>query len=470
MIKVYKYHNIINIALILCAFMFGACANPLPPTGGEDDTTPPKIVSMNPRPNTVNFTGNVLTIEFDDYVDRRSFRESFFVSPKPKGELIFNWSGAKLEIEFPEKLRPSTTYTFVIGKGFRDIRGNVMTEPVQFALSTGNKIDSARISGRVYTTNYSKVYILAYALNGKVDSLINPEKTFADYITQVSDDGSYTFLHLPSGKFRFFSLKDNTRNLLYDKGSDEIAVLSGDLDFSDSSNYKNQSFLFDDFLSKQDEFGEKFYNDLNSDTITYIASSMKNNQFDVSVDPKIYLYFRNNKLSKQDIAGNIYLYDTTNKQDCRVIINWLNDSLLEIVPLENLKFGSVIKISVDLKNTARKYIYENKFNVAEERRFGQVSGRITGRVKQEFPVYVKLLSKNDKFLEYSLKISYDTSFSFRHVLEGEYILFSFIDENNNRKYDAGNYYPFKHSEKFYIIEKGLNLKGGWDINAVPVSF
>ena len=87
-------------AVLYCIAFFAGCANQQPPSGGEDDKVPPKIKYLYPRPNTVNFSGNELTIEFDEYVDRRSFIDAFFVTPKPKGTLSYDWSGKEVTVKF----------------------------------------------------------------------------------------------------------------------------------------------------------------------------------------------------------------------------------------------------------------------------------------------------------------------------------------------------------------------------------
>ena len=88
---------IIFTALYIFAY-FAGCANQQPPSGGEDDKMPPKIKYLYPRPNTVNFKGSEITLEFDEYVDRRSFIDAFFVTPKPKGGIEYDWSGKEVTV------------------------------------------------------------------------------------------------------------------------------------------------------------------------------------------------------------------------------------------------------------------------------------------------------------------------------------------------------------------------------------
>ena len=45
-----------------------SCANPVTPTGGKKDTTPPKVLSSIPENNSVNFTGKKIILNFSEYV------------------------------------------------------------------------------------------------------------------------------------------------------------------------------------------------------------------------------------------------------------------------------------------------------------------------------------------------------------------------------------------------------------------
>ena len=451
------------LTIILCS-----CANQLPPPGGEDDTIPPKVISITPKPNTINFKEKSIVIEFDEYVDRRSFEESIFISPKPKGEISYNWSGTEVEIEFDKQLDIGKTYTFVINKDLKDARGgNSITEPIKFAVSTGSSIDKGEISGKVYTDNIDRVLILAYILTSENENDIDPSKKVADYVIQVNSTGNYTFENLPSKKFRLFALKDYDRNLLYDKGFDEIAVLSQDLFVNDTIKINNADFLLEDL--KPNITGNEFLNQLVKDSIDFIYSSVKNNEKKIPVDNRFYFYFKNNDLSKLDLVNNIQLIDTVSRKSYKPVFNWYSDSLLEIFSIDKFKNSSVIKLIIDLQDTKRKYLYELFFKVAGEKDYGEVSGKVVDRDTLIAPIYIELFNKDNSLVNYSRNIENDSVFVFENVFEGVYRLFSFIDENNDGVFDRGNYFPFKPSERF-IVYPDINLNGGWSVDNIYIRF
>ena len=467
---IFKKEIVYNHAdlFLLLTFIFCSCANQLPPPGGEDDITPPKVVSITPKPNTINFKGRSIVIEFNEYVDRRSLEESIFISPKPQGEVSYNWSGTEVEIEFDKQLDVGKTYTFVINKDLKDSRGgNSITEPIKFAVSTGSSIDKGEVSGKVYTDNIDKVVILAYILTSDNENEIDPSKKVADYIIQVNSTGDYTFENLPSKKFRLFALKDYDRNLLYDKGFDEIAVLSQDLLVNDTLKIKNADFLLEEL--KPDITGNEFLNSLIKDSIDFIYSSVKNNDKKIPVDNRFYFYFKNNDLSKLELVDKIQIVDTTSGKSYRPVFNWYSDSLLEVFPIDKFKYSSVMKFILDLHNTNRKYLYELIFKVAGEKDYGEVSGKVVDMDTLSVPIYIELFSKDNPLVNYSRSIESDSVFVFEDVFEGVYRLFSFVDDDNNGVFERGNYFPFNPSERF-IIYPDINLNGGWSVDNIYIRF
>lgn len=466
-----------NLSLIIHSFLIitltlliSSCANQLPPSGGEDDKIPPKIITIIPKPNTTNFKDNKIIFKFDEYVDRRSFEESFYISPQPKGKMKFNWSGKEVEIEFSNSLDKNKTYVITIGKDLKDVRGgNKVETPITFAFSTGEKIDQGGISGKVYSDNYERVKILCYLKNGKTENKLNPEKNLPDFITQVSGDGSYKFTNLPEGSYRLFAIIDEDRNNLFDKDVDKIAVLSKDYTLSkDNNEIKDINFLLKDF--EINKSGREFLKLLKPDSINFIYSNISNNEKNIPQDFKFYFYFKNNSLTKSDIVNNLSLIDSSSNKSYRLIFNWLNDSLLEIFSTEKFNSSSDLKFIIDLTKTKMNYRYSLNFKTADISSFGKVSGEIKSEREIKAPIFVKLFNKNNKFISYTKELLDTFSFRFENVLEGDYILFSFIDGNENSRFDGGKYYPFAPSEEFFIFEKDLKIKASWDVNNVFIKY
>lgn len=453
--------------LISSCICFLSCANELPPPGGDEDISPPVVMKITPRENTVNFSGKSIVIEFDEYVDRRSFQDALFISPQPKSEVEINYSGKEVEIYFPDGLESNRTYTIYIGKTLKDVRrGNPLAEPIQFAISTGSKIDKGKLTGKVYAENYNDIFILAYRLNGS--ETVDPAVRIADFISQVDTGGTYSFLNLPEGKFRVFAMDDNNRNLLFDKEFDKIYMTTGDFEVSDSKSAVNVDFLAEKL--GMEVGSDELYALLRPDTAGYVYSSIPDGVKEIPPDYRFYFYFPNNKLTRLDIADNVSIIDTATGQSYRPVFNWLNDSLLEIFTAENLRFGITARIKFDFRNTTLNYFYSLKFSVTEESSSGRIMGRVINKGYPGSPVWIRLYNNTNKFISYSTKVYSDTTFSFPNILEGSYTVFSFVDLNDDGEFYYGQVNPFKPAEKFIIFSEDLKVRGTWSVDNVFLNF
>jgi hypothetical protein len=218
-------------AIVLACFLFG-CAGQVPPSGGPPDTIPPRVVRTDPDTNAVRVTKRTITLEFSEYVDRRSVQDAVFISPS-LGELEFDWSGNEVTIQFDDSLRAKTTYVVDVGTDVKDVRaGNRMASAFRLAFTTGDSIDQGRISGLVFGGKSDGVLIFAYRLDTLLPDTLNPTHTPPDYLTQTGKDGSFTLSHLGLGNYRVLAVDDEYRNLVYDRQVDEFGVLRGDIELT----------------------------------------------------------------------------------------------------------------------------------------------------------------------------------------------------------------------------------------------
>jgi hypothetical protein len=233
-------HNFNYHLIIFCvhALILAGCANQQPPDGGPVDRTTPEIISSYPDSSSMlNFNGRNIQLRFDRYMNERSVEEAIFISPYV-GTPEFNWSGKELEILFPEKLRSNTTYVMNVGTDAEDLNKNRMVQAFTIAFSTGNEIDRGAIEGRVYprinNDPISGIMIFAYRLDGLNPDTMNPVVMKPDFITQTGKNGYFFLHHIPFGNFRVLAVRDEYRNLVYDREIDEYGVPSGMINITPS--------------------------------------------------------------------------------------------------------------------------------------------------------------------------------------------------------------------------------------------
>ena len=209
-----------GLALLLGGMLvwLAACANPVAPSGGPRDETPPSIVETRPVRDTVNVSPDTRSvyIEFSEYVERSTLPRALSITPQFDGRLRFSWSGQGVTIELPSALRDSTTYIFSLDADLSDTRGVSLDRPVTVAFSTGPRINQGRIQGRVVGPRRgegrAQVDVFAYALD---DGTSAPPASLPEqpaYRTQTGEDGTFSFEYLREQDYYVVALRDNNRN------------------------------------------------------------------------------------------------------------------------------------------------------------------------------------------------------------------------------------------------------------------
>jgi hypothetical protein len=205
--------------IVITIFLVG-CAGQRLPEGGPVDLAPPQIISVFPEPNSINFTGNSIVLEFNEYVDRRSVESAIFISPSIENA-EYDWSGTEVTILFNQELRKNTTYVVSVGTDVVDVRArNRMAKAFSISFSTGEKIDNGAIIGKVFDEKPDGVLIFSYRLNDINPDTLNPAISKPDYLTQTGSMGDFELTNLAAGKYRLFAIRDEYRNLLYDPETD----------------------------------------------------------------------------------------------------------------------------------------------------------------------------------------------------------------------------------------------------------
>ncbi len=219
-------------AIVLAMFLI-SCAGQVAPGGGPVDSIPPIVIKTEPDTNATHIQTDRIVLEFSEYVDRRSVEESIFLSPY-LGQLEFEWSGREVTIIFTDQLRMNTTYVLNIGTDVVDIRArNRMAFGHTLAFSTGDVIDRGIISGRVFDEKPEGVMLFAYSLNSIKPDTLDPSRSRPDYIMQTGKDGMFTLSNMGWGAYRIFAVRDEYRNLIYDKQVDQFGVTLHDVTISE---------------------------------------------------------------------------------------------------------------------------------------------------------------------------------------------------------------------------------------------
>ncbi|MGY8914607.1 MAG: Ig-like domain-containing protein [Flavobacteriales bacterium] len=88
------------------------CAKRGTPTGGEKDTTPPKLLRADPENMTTNFKEKKIRLYFDEYIKLKDVQKQLIVSPPLKYNPLITPQGSAskfIEIVIKDTLKENTT-------------------------------------------------------------------------------------------------------------------------------------------------------------------------------------------------------------------------------------------------------------------------------------------------------------------------------------------------------------------------
>lgn len=220
-----------------------SCANELPLTGGEKDTTPPKVLKCEPANESVKFSTNKITITFDEYIKLKDANKQILISP-PGTEYQVADKGKFLELTILNPLKPNSTYVINFGSCVIDNNeGNVLNELI-YSFSTGDVLDSLKTPFRILDAftlkGVADVKLMLY--DQDIDSL--PLTSLPYYAGNSNADGKVIIGNMKPGAFKAFVLKEENKNYLFDKPNEGIGFLNN-LIVSGDSNVTNLLLFYE---------------------------------------------------------------------------------------------------------------------------------------------------------------------------------------------------------------------------------
>src|SRR5688572_21945866 len=75
-----------NLPWIIVIVFFATCARQTSPTGGPQDTIPPRLVSATPAHRSTNFQGKTIELTFSEFIALNNPKEQLIITPSPGKE------------------------------------------------------------------------------------------------------------------------------------------------------------------------------------------------------------------------------------------------------------------------------------------------------------------------------------------------------------------------------------------------
>lgn len=217
--KKYQRH-ILFFAGTIIAFIMVACASIGRPEGGPRDEMPPVFIKSNPTQGQTNVKSNKIEIFFDENLKVDDASNKVVISPVQKAMPSIIANGKKVSVELRDSLIPNTTYTIDFSDAIRDLNEGNPVDGFALDFSTGDSIDSLRISGMLFEARNLEPAqgMIVGVYSNLADSAISTLPL--ERISKTNQLGQFTIRGLKPGYYRIFALNDKNRDYHWDRSED----------------------------------------------------------------------------------------------------------------------------------------------------------------------------------------------------------------------------------------------------------
>ena len=468
--------------LLLALICFGAgCANITTPTGGRKDTTPPKLVSIDPADSLLNTRVKRIEMHFNEYVTIADVSKELQISPILSVAPTMTGTGKKAIVKIADTLlEDNTTYRLSFGSSIKDLHEGNPFGHYTYTFSTGGYFDSLQISGSVINAatglpDTGRINVMLYSAAGPDSSIVRHKPK---YITRTDNSGYFSIKGLPDRKFKIYALKDANDNLIYDGPPEMIAftdriIQPGDTaktpillkifqehsDTSAGAKNKSDSISAAKVTSRGKKDKEKENAGL-SYTVNADTSNANKRSFDVNLN--LTLTFNKKPLINKDKV--ILTYDssgTTIIADRQLIVDTAHPNVLQIKPEWRDNTAYTLKLSKGFaKDTGGVDALPGRFTfrTKQDEDYGKIQVHLPSKYYGRQYVLVAF-ADNDSFYQ---KPVLDTIIVLSRLKPAKYKFRLIVDKNENGKWDTGDLFGKIQPEDVIPYNDIINLRAGYD--------
>lgn len=210
------------LLLAAVALLVAACASIGRPEGGPRDRVPPEFVHANPAPGATKVDRTKFDIFFNENVKLEDASNKIVVSPAQKQTPAISSNGRRVSVELRDTILPNTTYTIDFSDAIRDLNEGNILDGYAIDFSTGEEIDSLRISGMVFQARNLEPAqgMVVGVYSNLADSAIS--KLPMERVAKTNQYGQFTIRGLKPGTYNIFALDDKNHDWHWDR-SENIA-------------------------------------------------------------------------------------------------------------------------------------------------------------------------------------------------------------------------------------------------------
>ncbi len=251
------YHILGPLAAACCIIILlfaEGCASIGNPSGGPRDERPPRFVSANPAPGSVNIPLDKerFSLSFDELIEVKDPTTKVIVSPPSKNIPRVAASGHRVNVSFQDSLLPNTTYTIDFADAIQDLNEGNPLQNFSYTFSTGPSLDSLRIAGRVLSAQGMEPMQLKLvglhrlpesteATDSSAESSATQPSNYLesvhknlftkpfDHVGRTDDRGRFSIEGLTPGRYRVYALDDTNSDYIFSNADEEVAFLDVDV-------------------------------------------------------------------------------------------------------------------------------------------------------------------------------------------------------------------------------------------------
>jgi hypothetical protein len=206
------------ILLLLSSILLQKCANIVPITGGKKDIKEPALSKAYPSNKVTNFKGGKVIMEFDEEIEINSSQENVIVSPAMDKKIEVKQLRKKtIEITIPQNLKENTTYNINLNNYVKDVTEGNTIKNINYVFSTGDKIDSLSVNGRVKDIKLLQAKKNILVGMYEITDTFNVHKHKPTHITFTNAEGTFTINNLKHGEYHLIAIDDKNKNYVLDK-------------------------------------------------------------------------------------------------------------------------------------------------------------------------------------------------------------------------------------------------------------
>lgn len=205
--------------------MLLSCAQIVAPTGGKKDTLSPVIVKIFPINQSKNFNRKQIDILFNEYVSVDNIQQQLSITPNLEGTYETKIVPKGVKLTFDKPFKANTTYSLNFRNTFKDMNERNVAKNIRLVFSTGNVIDSLKVSGKVRNPFTNKPMMDVSVGMYFYSDTLNPKKIKPYYFMKTDSSGIFTIENVATGKYRIYAVTDVNNNLLYDEAKENLGII-----------------------------------------------------------------------------------------------------------------------------------------------------------------------------------------------------------------------------------------------------